>query len=406
MKYRYAILLTLLMSLGALTTQSCKWFGSSGFTKIEAADLTTLAESLPDRQKRQLAENQAQRKDLIKQLKQAFALAQAAEDEGLDDTEKFKNQLSLNEEQLLASEYSKRNQNINIPKEELDAFFAANKDAFEKDLAVINQAGAEKPTEEQREMLKSQWSELRVRAKRAREAGIDKEPLFQIQRKFNRANLLANLYAQTLQDRFKLTDEEKKKYVAEHPEADAEKIKVRAQGLLDRLKKGESFEKIADEVNEDGTRGRGGDLDWFGKGRMDPDFEKAAFALEKGATSQELVKTSFGFHIVRVDDRRKAAPSASPTPAAPDSAAPAAGEPQEEIRARHIFLSLQEAESYEQRLLQEKVKRAMEDATLKYEVAAPEDFAINVSGVDLNRRPGLGGGQGGTMRRFDPNENK
>jgi len=403
LKYRNALIFTLLITLGALTVQSCKWFGKSDYAKLEAGDLTALIDSLPDRQKRMLAENQGQRKDLIKQLKQAFALAQAAEDEGLDDTPKFKNQLALNEEQLLAAEFSKRNQNINIPKEELDAYFASHKEAFEADVAVINEGRDEKPTDEQREMLKSQWSEMRVRAERARQAGIDKEPVFQIQRRFNKANLLANIYAETLEERLKLTDDEKKKYIAEHPEADAEKIKVRAQGLLDRLNKGESFEKIADEVNEDGTRGRGGDLDWFGKGKMDPDFEKAAFALEKGATSPELVKTSFGFHIVRVDDRRKAAPA--PAPTGPNAPAPAAGD-QEEVHARHIFLSTREAESFEQRLLQEKVKRAMEDASLKFPVEAPEDFIVNVSGVNPGRLPGLGGGQGGQMRPIDPNENK
>ena len=408
MKYRNALVFTLLIILGSLTTQSCKWFGKSEYTKLEAADLTALIDSLPDRQKRMLAENQAQRKELVKQLKQAFALAQAAEDEGLDDSAKYKNQWALNEEQLLAAEYSKRNQNVNIPKEELDAYFASHKEAFDADVAVINEGRNEKPTDEQREMLKSQWSEMRVRADRARKAGIDKEPIFIIQRKFNQANLLANLYAQTLEDRLKLTDEEKKKYIAEHPEADVEKIKVRAQGLLDRVKKGESFEKIADEANEEGTRGRGGDLDWFSKGKMDPDFEKAAFALQKGASSNELVKTSFGFHIVRVDDRRKAAPSATPAPAGPDASATpqASGEPQEELRARHIFLSTQEAESFDQRLLQEKIKRAMEDATLKYPVEAPEDFIVNVTGVNPGRLPGLGGGQGGQMKRFDPNENK
>src|SRR5215475_6569653 len=133
--------------------------------------------------------------------------------------------------------------------------------------------------------------------------------------KFEKADVLADLYAHSLEEKNKLTDEEKKKYLAEHPGADPDKLKEKAQGLLDRVKKGESFEKIADEFNEDGTKGRGGDLDWFSKGVMDSVFESAAFKLQKGETTNELVKSGFGYHIIRVDDRRMAA--AAPATATP-----------------------------------------------------------------------------------------
>jgi parvulin-like peptidyl-prolyl isomerase len=169
---------------------------------------------------------------------------------------------------------------------------------------------------------------------------------------------------------------------------------------------GESFEKIADEYNEDGTRGRGGDLDWFGKGVMDADFEKAAFALQKGQITNELVKSQFGYHIIRVDDRRIVTPTpSSPTP----SSSPTAEQkpaPREEIRARHIFIDTRMSEQFESQLVQDKVKRGMEDASLKFPVTAPDDFVVRVAGLDRNRIPGLGGGQGGTMRGIRPDENR
>ena len=71
-----------------------------------------------------------------------------------------------------------------------------------------------------------------------------------------------------------------------------------AQALLERLKKGESFAKLAQEHSLDGSRKRGGDLGLLSRGVMVKEFEKAAFALEKGQVS-DIVKTQFGYHIIK-----------------------------------------------------------------------------------------------------------
>ncbi len=65
-----------------------------------------------------------------------------------------------------------------------------------------------------------------------------------------------------------------------------------------KLKKGESFAKLAEQYSMDGSRKQGGDLGYFGKGMMVKPFEEAAFALEKGQVSG-LVKTQFGYHIIK-----------------------------------------------------------------------------------------------------------
>lgn len=71
-----------------------------------------------------------------------------------------------------------------------------------------------------------------------------------------------------------------------------------AQEILDKIKKGESFAKLAQEKSLDGSRKRGGDLGYFGRGMMVREFEKAAFALDKGQVS-DVVKTQFGYHIIK-----------------------------------------------------------------------------------------------------------
>ncbi len=76
-----------------------------------------------------------------------------------------------------------------------------------------------------------------------------------------------------------------------------EKMSV-AQQVLDRLKAGESFSKLAAEYSIDGTRKRGGDLGFFGHGMMVRPFEEAAFKLNVGEISG-LVKTEFGYHIIK-----------------------------------------------------------------------------------------------------------
>lgn len=68
--------------------------------------------------------------------------------------------------------------------------------------------------------------------------------------------------------------------------------------VLEKLKKGESFARLAEEYSMDGTRKRGGDLGYFGRGVMVREFEDAAFKLNKGETSGP-VKTQFGYHIIR-----------------------------------------------------------------------------------------------------------
>jgi peptidyl-prolyl cis-trans isomerase C len=82
-----------------------------------------------------------------------------------------------------------------------------------------------------------------------------------------------------------------------------------AKAIIAELQKGADFEKIAREKSTDKASGaQGGDLGWFKKGDMVKEFADAAFALEKGSTSKAPVKTQFGFHVIKTEERRPAAP--------------------------------------------------------------------------------------------------
>jgi len=71
-----------------------------------------------------------------------------------------------------------------------------------------------------------------------------------------------------------------------------------AQEIKTKIANGESFANLAKQHSIDSSKKRGGDLGFFGRGTMVREFEKAAFALEKGQVS-DIVKTQFGYHIIK-----------------------------------------------------------------------------------------------------------
>lgn len=86
------------------------------------------------------------------------------------------------------------------------------------------------------------------------------------------------------------------------------KDEAKAKEIAQKLIAGGDFAALAKEFSEDpGSKDKGGVLGFFGRGQMVKEFELVAFTMQKGETSQP-VKTQFGYHIIRVDDRRKKEP--------------------------------------------------------------------------------------------------
>ncbi len=99
-------------------------------------------------------------------------------------------------------------------------------------------------------------------------------------------------------DEFKAGSEVRARHILVETGAEAEDI-------LKRLKKGESFSELAKKLSKDkGSATKGGDLGFFGRGRMVPEFERVAFSLKPGEVS-DPVKTRFGYHIIKVTDKKE-----------------------------------------------------------------------------------------------------
>src|SRR4030095_11374453 len=84
-------------------------------------------------------------------------------------------------------------------------------------------------------------------------------------------------------------------------------VRKEAEAVLARAKAGEDVAKLANQYTEEEVgKTRGGDLDFFGRGQMAKEFEDAAFALKPGQIS-DIVKSSFGLHIIKTTDHKPAA---------------------------------------------------------------------------------------------------
>jgi peptidyl-prolyl cis-trans isomerase C len=139
---------------------------------------------------------------------------------------------------------------------------------------------------------------------------------------------IKKLIDQQIASKVTITPEEMKAFYDSHPEffkapervrashilikvepsasaADKAKARERIVAIQERLKKGEDFAAIAKESSECPSGANGGDLDYFQKGQMVGPFEDAAFALKPGTTS-DIVETQFGYHLIKVTDKKDA----------------------------------------------------------------------------------------------------
>lgn len=132
---------------------------------------------------------------------------------------------------------------------------------------------------------------------------------------FKKITLVSLLLEKEIEEKAKVSEQEVKNYYEKHKEEFAPASQIRASHILvkteeeakkiyERLKKGEDFAEIAKKISKDtATAKNGGDLGFFSKGQMVPEFEAAAVKLKKGEFS-EPVSTRFGFHIIKLTDKK------------------------------------------------------------------------------------------------------
>jgi peptidyl-prolyl cis-trans isomerase C len=163
----------------------------------------------------------------------------------------------------------------------------------------------------------------------ARAKGMEKDPRIKQQIDYYTNEILAQELLKQELAKIDVTDEDLKTYYTankksfEVPEmvharhilikvdarASAEekqKAREKAEDVLKKIKAGGDFAQLAEEYSDDpGSKAKGGDLGFFGRGRMVQPFEDAAFSLKPGEVSG-LVETQFGFHIIKVEEKKAA----------------------------------------------------------------------------------------------------
>jgi len=158
-------------------------------------------------------------------------------------------------------------------------------------------------------------------AQKAYKEGIDKTKEYQQELENIKNSLATQLYTQKIVSQTTVDDKEAKEYYEKHKEefkAQKDMVKARhilvktqkeAEDIIKQLQKAknkeELFIKLAKEKSIGPSGVNGGELGWFEKKMMVPEFSKVAFALKKGEFTQKPVKTKFGYHIILVEDKIK-----------------------------------------------------------------------------------------------------
>lgn len=185
----------------------------------------------------------------------------------------------------------------------------------------LDQQFSRLPPEQRRAAALSAIIEIRLMAAEAEAKGFDKDPEFQRRMKFLRDRALHSQVVDQEVAKAITDDQVRARYdkeIADAPpvnEVHARHILVKtkeeAEAIIKQLDAGAKFEDIAKEKSTDaGSGANGGDLGYFGPGQMVPEFEKAAFALEPGTYTKEPVQSQFGWHVIKVEDKRVQQPPA------------------------------------------------------------------------------------------------
>jgi parvulin-like peptidyl-prolyl isomerase len=307
---------------------------------LSADDMSLIAGDQAPQIRMRLSSDDKARREFATSLRDLFAVADEARAKGYANRPEMKRQLELMRSFIISQTYSTTQNAAPASDAEVENFF---KEPGQEDRLkqFIADAQARNPTmknqqipADQMQMIRQQFGQVFLAERKAIAAGVDKQRKTQLQIMLQQARVLAETYEQeSLSKSVKASQAEIDEYMKAHPEEqvharhilisiksednptdeglDKPAARAKAEEVLKRVKAGENFEALAKEYSTDtGSKEKGGDLGWFGRGQMVPDFEKAAFALQPGQVS-EIVESPFGFHIIKVEERRNGDPQAA-----------------------------------------------------------------------------------------------
>ena len=312
-------------------------------TKISKEEMELLVKDLPPQAIQQLTAQPEKKAEIAKNLTAIFAAANQAVKEGIGKEDYVKREMDNISTEVTAIVYDRTANKDkgpmppfgSITADQVEQFYAgtdgtqgildkvglggntakARAAAFESYLnnkiEFFKKTGAVKDdreiSEDERKQAREYYAKTRLSAAEANDKinqlGAEFKRKVDLQIKVQQAQTLSQIYQNTvLSKKLEVSDADVEQYIAAHPEIDDSATKkAKAEEVLQKAKSGGDFAKLAEEYSEDpGSKSKGGLYENIVEGSFVPEFEQAAFALEPGQITPDLVKSGFGYHIIKL----------------------------------------------------------------------------------------------------------